>query len=58
MKMQKHHFADKGPVVKTIVFPIVIYGELDSKEDSTIELMLLSCGAGEESWESLGQQGD
>ena len=26
MKMQKHHFADKGPVVKTIVFPIVIYG--------------------------------
>ena len=25
---------------------------------STKELMLLNCGAGEDSWESLGQQGD
>ena len=25
---------------------------------STEELMLLDCGVGEDSWESLGQQGD
>ena len=32
--------------------------ELDHKEDSTKELMLLNYGAGEDSWESLGLQGD
>ena len=32
-------------IVKTIVFPVVVYGcELDHKE----ELMLLNCGAGED----------
>ena len=28
------------------------------RKQSTKELMLLNCGVGEESWESLGQQGD
>ena len=38
-------------IVKTIVFPVVVYGcELDHKE----ELMLLNCGAGEDTWESPG----
>ena len=32
--------------------------ELDYKELSTKELMLLNCGVGEDSWESLGLQGD
>ena len=32
--------------------------ELDYKENSTEELMLLNCGVGEDSWESLGLQGD
>ena len=32
---------------------MVIYRKLSSKE-----LMLLNCGVGEDSWESLGQQGD
>ena len=34
--------------------------ELDCKESwaPTEELMLLNCGVGEDSWESLGQQGD
>ena len=32
--------------------------ELDHKEGSTKELMLLKCGVGEDSWESLGQQED
>ena len=44
-----------------MVFPVVMYGcetwttilQLNAKE-----LMLLTCGVGEDSWESLGQQGD
>ena len=45
-------------LVKAMVFPVVMYGyELDYKE-STEELMLLNCGAGEESCEFLGLQGD
>ena len=41
----------KVHIVKTIVFPVVLYGcELDHKE----ELMLLNCGAGEDTWESPG----
>ena len=32
--------------------------ELDSIKLSTEELMLLNCGVGEDSWESLGPQGD
>ena len=36
----------KVHIVKTLVFPVVVYGcELDHKE----ELMLLNCGAGEDS---------
>ena len=43
-----------------MVFPLVMYGN----KSWTIEtvraedLMLLNSGAGEDSWESLGQQGD
>ena len=44
----------KVPIVKAMVFPIVMYG---CKRQSTKELMLSSCGAGEDSWDSLGQQG-
>ena len=32
--------------------------ELPQRRLSTEELMLSDCGAGEDSWESLGQQGD
>ena len=32
--------------------------ELDHKENSAKDLMLLNCGVGEDSWESLGLQGD
>ena len=38
----------------TMVFPVVMYG----CESWTEELMLLNCGVGEDSWESLGLQGD
>ena len=47
-------------LVKAMVFPVVMYGwlwELGCKiKLSTEELMLLNCGVGEDSWESLGQQ--
>ena len=33
-------------------------GMLDHKDLNTKELMLSNCGAGEDSWKSLGQQGD
>ena len=47
-------------LVKAMFFPVVIYnvrvGPL--RRLSTEELMLLNCGVGEDSQESLGLQGD
>ena len=40
-----------------MVFPVVMYG-CESWTIKKAELMLLNCGAGEDSWESLGLQGD
>ena len=49
----------KVRLVKAMVFPVVIYGcESWTVKLSTEELMLLNCGVGEDSWESLGLQGD
>ena len=46
-------------LVKAMVFPVVMYGcESLKRKLSTKELMLLNCGIGEDSWESLGQQRD
>ena len=45
-------------LVKAMVFPVVMY-RCESwiiKRLCTEELMLLNCGVGEDSWESLGQQ--
>ena len=50
----------KVHLVKTMVFPVVMYG-CESwlwRRLSAEELMLLSCGVGKDSWESLGLQGD
>ena len=50
----------KVHLVKAVVFPVVMYG----CESWTIKLlrakewMLLNCSVGEDSWESLGLQGD
>ena len=44
-------------IVKAIVFLIVMHG-CESWTMSTKELMLLNCDVGEESWESLGLQGN
>ena len=49
----------KVRLVKAMVFPVFMYEcESWAIKLSTEELMLLSCGAGEDSWESLGLQGD
>ena len=59
IKKHRHHFANKVHIVKTMVFPVVMY----RFENCTIrkvaeKLMPLNCSAGEDSWESLGQQGN
>ena len=49
----------KVHLVKFMVFPVVMYGyESWSIKLSAKELMLLNCGVGEDSSESLGLQGD
>ena len=47
-------------LVKAMVFPVVMYGceSWTIKKLSAKELMLLNCGVGEDSQESLGWQGD
>ena len=47
-------------LVKAMVFPVVIYACecWTIKKVEHKELMLLNCGVGEDSWESLGLQGD
>ena len=50
----------KVHLVKTMVFPVVTYGceTWIVKKTECQELILLNCGVGEDSWESLGLQGD
>ena len=55
----------KVRLVKVMVFPVVMYrcACMDVRVGlwrrlNTEELMLLNCGVGEDSWESLGLQGD
>ena len=50
----------KVHLVKAMVFPVVMYGyeSWTIKKADDKELMLLSCGVEENSWESLGLQGD
>ena len=39
----------KDPIVKTMIFPVVMYGCEKIKKAEHKELMLLNCGAGEDS---------
>ena len=59
---QRHHCSDKGLYSQSYGFSIshVQMWELDHKEGraSMEEFMLLNYRAGEDSWESLVQQGD
>ena len=47
-------------LVKAMVFPVVMYGceSWKWRRLSPEELLLLKCGVGEDSWKSLGLQGD
>ena len=49
---QRHHFAKKKvSLVKAMVFPVVMYRceSLTIKQDESQRMMLLNCGAGEDS---------
>ena len=61
IKKQRHYFANKGPSSQGYGFfqwscMDVRVGQW--RKLSIEELMLLNCGVGEDSWESLGLQGD
>ena len=60
IKKQRHYFVNKVHLVKAMVFPVVMYGceSWTIKKAEHRRIMLLNCGAGEDSWESLGLQGD
>ena len=61
IKKQRHYFANKGPSSQGYGFSSghLWMWELDCEEPLTgEELMLLNCGVGEDSCESLGLQGD
>ena len=49
----------KVGLVRAMAFPVVMYGceSWTIKKAELEELILLNCGVGEDSWESLGQQG-
>ena len=58
IKKQSITLPTKVPIVRAMVFPLVMY-ECESwtiRKLSTEELMLLNCGVGENSGESLGLQ--
>ena len=52
--------ATKVRLVKAMVFPVVMYRceSWTVKKAECRRLMLLNCGVGEDSWESLGLEGD
>ena len=60
IRNQRHHFSNKGLSSQTYGFPSghVWMWELDHKEGWVQTIDLSNCGAGEDSWESFGQQGD
>ena len=51
IKKQRHYFANKGRLVKAMVFPVVMHGceSWTIKKLSAEELMFLNCGVGEDS---------
>ena len=60
IKKQRNYFVNKGPSSQSQDFcssPVWMW-ELNHKKLSVEKLMLLNCGTGEDSWESLGLQGD
>ena len=60
LKSRDIALSTKVHLVKAMVFPVVMYGceSWTIKKAEAKELIPPNCGAGEDSWESLGQQGD
>ena len=60
IKKQRHHFANKGLSSQGMVLPVVMYGceGWTLKKAEHQRMILLNCGVGEDSWESLILQGD
>ena len=60
LKSRNNTLLTKFHLVKAMVFPVVMCGceSWTITKLSTEELMLLNCGVGEDSWESLGLQED
>ena len=61
IKKQRYHFANKGPSSQGYGFSsshVWMWGLDYKRKLRAKELMLLNCGAGEDSWESLGLQRD
>ena len=61
IKKQRHYFVNKGLSSQSYGFSsghVWMWELEDKKKLSAEELMLLHCGVGEDSWESLGMQGD
>ena len=61
IKKQRQYFANKGPFSQSYGFSSSHVWMMRAgwyKRLSTEELMVLNCGVGEDSWESLGLQGD
>ena len=60
LKSKDITFPTKVHIVKAMVFPAVVYGceSWTLKNAEHERIYVLNCGAGEDSCESLGQQGD
>ena len=59
LKRRDITLSTKVRLVKALVFPVFMYGcDSWTIKLSVEQLMLLNCGVGEDSWESLGLQGD
>ena len=60
IKKQKHYFANKGLSSQGYDFSIVMYWyeSWAVKKAEHRRIDALNCGVGEDSWESLGLQGD
>ena len=60
IKKQRHYFVNKDLLVKAMVFPVVMHGceSWTIKKAEHRRIDGLNCGVGEDSWESLGLQGD
>ena len=59
-KKQRHYFADKGPSSQSYGFSSShVWMRIGPERKLSVEeLMILNCGVGEDSWKSLGLQGD